>query len=89
MNKFITKLKNKLLSFKTHRLDTSPMWFLACSEKELEERVGVDQEVLEVLLGLRRDGFAILKKNIPDHTCDELISDFKRYCATNPISKTY
>lgn len=89
MSKLLKKLENRLIAKKTHQLDRTPMWFLACEEEELRRRTDIDAEVLETLLSLRENGYAILRNNVPHALCDEVIREFEEHCASEKESEQY
>ena len=89
MRKIIKKIENKLFAKKTNQLDRTPMWFLDCSDVELFAHKEIKPEVLDALLSLRNNGFAVLKNNIPHELCDALIEDFNRYCSSKVDADKY
>lgn len=89
MKKIIKRIENKIFAEKTNNLDRTQMWFLDCSEAELLAHKEIKPEVLDALVSLRNNGFAILKNNIPHALCDALIEDFNRYCSARADAAKY
>ena len=89
MKRIIKRIENRLIAEKTTLLNRTEMWFLTCSEAELLSRQDLGAEVLQTLVSLRNDGFALLKNNIAPELCDALVADFNRYCARSPEAAKY
>ena len=89
MTGFVRKLGNALFAQKTQVLNTRQMWFLTCSEEELRGDRALDAEILQGFLDLRRDGFAVLKRNVDHQLCDAVVADFDAYCASHPEAEEY
>ncbi len=70
-------------------LDKTEMWFLSCSEAEVRARHDLRPDVIDALISLRNDGFAILPGNVPANLCDAVVEDFDRYCASRREAAEY
>lgn len=88
MKKLIKRIR-KVFAKKTRRLDRRQMWFLDGSEAELRAHRDLKPEVLDALVSLRDNGFAVLKNNVPHALCDAVVEDFRRYCAATPEAAAY
>ncbi|WP_397579774.1 phytanoyl-CoA dioxygenase family protein [Sphingorhabdus sp.] len=83
------KLENKFLSSKSNKLDQTEMWFLTCPEDEITNDPSIDDLSKRIFLDLRKDGFAIIRNNLPHDLCDNVIQEFNSYCRNNMTSQEY
>lgn len=69
-------------------LQKEEMWFLQGDGSRLAAST-LDAPTKASLEDLRTNGVAILKGNVPAELCDEVVRDFRKFCAVTPESGDY
>ena len=85
MNNIKNTLKNlnKFQNIHRERVSFDEMWFI---NKNIE-KINFSPFIKKLSTRIKRNGFTILKKNLSDQLCDDLINDFKKFTISLKILK--
>lgn len=81
----LKKFTNKFQNIHRERVSFDEMWFI---NKNIE-KINFSPFIKNSLQELKENGFTILKKNLSDQLCDDLINDFKKFTISLKNSEKY
>lgn len=85
IKKTFKNFSNIFLEIKREKISFDEMWFI---NEDIEKR-NFSPFIKNALQELQENGFTILKKNLPDQLCEELINDFNKFTISGKNSEEY